>query len=102
MPIIHRADITPQRWLNTTGFPPDGREHFRELRAYGNRHAIFAPGSEWGIVHSDEHNATDFPFGTFNHLTHYVSERTGIPVGLVKLGMLGASLYFGSRFLKLR
>jgi hypothetical protein len=57
-----------------------------------NRHAVFETGAEWGTVHEDEHNATDFLVGTVNHLAKYTNERTGVPEGLAKLAivLLGA------------
>jgi hypothetical protein len=64
------------QWINTSGFPPDGKEHYRELKQYGNRHAIFELGAEWGSVHLDQYNATDFPSGTLNHLAKFANEKT--------------------------
>jgi hypothetical protein len=68
--------MTSERWVNSAGLPPDGREHFRELKQYGNRHVVFERNTEWGQIHIDEHNATDFPVGTVNNLAKYTNEKT--------------------------
>jgi hypothetical protein len=49
---------------------------------------VFAKGALLGEIHYDEHNATDFPVGTINHASKYVEEKTGIPKGLVVLGIV--------------
>ncbi|MFY3741912.1 MAG: hypothetical protein HMLIMOIP_002373 [Candidatus Nitrosomirales archaeon] len=88
--------------MNTTGFPPDGRDHYRERKEYGNRHAIFERGAEWGTAHYDEYNAIDFPNGTFNHAARYTSEKTGVSetaakvvlvaIGLIAVGLIASAL----------
>ncbi|MGI0016260.1 MAG: hypothetical protein ACREBU_22800 [Nitrososphaera sp.] len=93
MALIHRAEVLTNRWINTSGLPPDGKEHYRELRQYGNRHAILEPGAECGTVHFDQYNATDFPSGTLNHLAKFANEKTGIPEGAAKLGLTLLALY---------
>lgn len=100
MVFIHRSEIVPERWFNSTGLPPDGKEHFRERKEYGNRHAIFERGAQWGTVHVDDHNATDFPVGTVNHLAKYTSERTGMPEAVAKAGIALGAIYLGYRGLK--
>ena len=91
---IHRSEVADaDRWVNSTGLPPDGREHFRERKAYGNRHAVFEVGAEWGTVHVDEHNATDFPAGTVNHGAKWMNEQTGVPEGLAKLAIILLGAY---------
>jgi hypothetical protein len=98
---MHRLEVTDtRRWINSTGLPPDGRQHFRERAQYGNRHAVFEPGADWGIVHLDEHNATDFPVGTLNHAAKYANEKTGVSEPLAKVLIAGAALYLGYRGLK--
>ena len=91
--IIHRSEIDPTRWTNTTIFRLDGKEEFRELPQYGNRHAVFPRNQEWGEVHYDEHNATDFPVGTTRHLGKYTSVKTGLPENLATVGVALAGLY---------
>jgi hypothetical protein len=86
--------------MNTSGLPQDGKQHYRELKQYGNRHAIFEPGAEWGIVHIDQHNATDFPTGTLNHLAKFANEKTGIPESAAKIGIVLLGLYGAYRLLR--
>lgn len=90
--MIQRIDVQNARWLNTSVLRSDGREEFRELPRYGNRHAIFEQGLDIGNVHYDKHNALDFPEGTLNHISHYVEEKTGIPENLVKGGLVFGSI----------
>lgn len=98
--LIHRSEISPERWINTSYLRTDGREEFREKSKFGNRHAVFEIGSEWGEVHRDEHNATDFPVGTVNHAAKYAEEKTGIPQGLVALGIVLGAGYAAYKILK--
>lgn len=53
-----------------------------------------------GEIHWDEHNATDFPVGTVNHVAKYTEEKTGIPQGLVAIEITAAELYAGYKLLK--
>jgi len=89
--MIHRSEIIPEQWVDTSFARFDGRQEFREKPQYGNRHAIFNPGSDWGEVEVDEYNAADFPNGTLNHLSKYTEEKTAIPQEIAKVGIvLGA------------
>lgn len=97
---INRFEIRPDRWTDTTGFPPDGKEHFRELKRYGNRHAVFERGSIWGMVHQDLYNALDFPVGTLNHLAKYTHEKTGISESVAKIGITALAVYGAFRLFK--
>lgn len=97
---IHRSQIDSSRWQNTSIFRLDGKEEYRELSHYGNRHAVFSPGAEWGEVHEDKHNATDFPSGTLDHLALYTNEQTGVPQGIAKVALAAAGLYAGYKILK--
>jgi hypothetical protein len=81
------------RWLGDLRF--DGKEGFREVGQYGNRHAVFDQGAEWGEVHHDQYNATSFPTGTINHLAKWSKEQTGASEGFFRL--LGwAGLFYGT------
>lgn len=100
MKYVHRSEMTSERWVNSTGLPPDGREHFRGLKQYGNRHSVFERNTEWGQIHIDEHNATDFPVGTVNHLAKYTNEKTGAPKNLAKAAIVLGALYLGYRGLR--
>jgi hypothetical protein len=97
---ISRGEITPDRWMNTTGFPPDGREHFRELSQYGNRHAVLERGADWGIIHHDQYNPTDFPVGTLNHLAKYANEKTGVPEMMARVGIAALTVYAAYRLFR--
>jgi len=96
--MLHRSEITSDRWIDTSFIRTDGKEEFREKPEYGNQHAVFESDTEWGEVHVDEYNAADFPFGTIDHLSKYTEERTGVPEtiarGVIVLGglILGAKL----------
>lgn len=46
--IIHGSEITSERWIYTSYLRSDGKEEFREKKEFGNRHAVFEKGSEWG------------------------------------------------------
>lgn len=100
MTYVYRSEMTPERWVNSTGLPPDGREHFRELKQYGNRHVVFERNAEWGQIHIDEYNATDFPVRTVNHLAKYTNEKTGVPENLAKAAIVFGALYLGYRGLR--
>lgn len=88
MTFIHRSEITKERWTDTSRLRTDGKEEFREKAKYGNRHAVFVKGALLGEVHYDQYNVTDIPVGTINHASTYVEEKTGIPKGLVALGIV--------------
>jgi hypothetical protein len=93
MNVIHRSQINTTQWIDTSVFAFDGKEHFRERKEYGNRHAIFEKGASMGTVHIDEHNATDVPVGTFNHVAKYTHEKTGIPEAAAKVALGGLALF---------
>ena len=94
--MIHRSEINSSRWVETTILRNDGLEEFREKPQYGNRHAVFEQGSDWGEIHYDKHNALDFPIGTTNHLAKYIEEKTGIAENRVKTGIIvGGIIGFG-------
>lgn len=97
---IHRSEIDLNRWTDTSIFRSDGKEEFRELPQYGNRHVVFPRNQEWGEVHYDEHNATDFPAGTLRHLGKYTNEKTGIPEDLATVGIGLAGIYGLYKLLK--
>ena len=97
---ISRYEITKGRWTNTSYFRTDGKEEFRELAKYGNRHAIFEKNSQIGYVHIDKFNATDIPLGTINHASNYVEEKTGVPRELVILGGIALVLFTGYKTAK--
>jgi len=97
---ISRFEMTPDQWANTTGFPPDGKEHFRELKQYGNRHAVFERGGTFGMVHCDQYNALDFPVGTLNHLAKYTNEKTGISENAARIGIAALAIYGAYRLFK--
>jgi len=98
--IIHRSQITNERWIDTSFLRSDVKEEFRERAKFGNRHAIFKKGSQWGYVHVDKHNATDFPSGTLNHAALYTNEQTGISEDIAKIGILGIGIYAAYKILK--
>ncbi len=97
---IYRFEIIEGQWKDTSYFRTDGKEEFRELEQYGNRHAIFEKDSQIGYVHIDKFNATDFSSGTINHASNYVEEETGIPKGLVTLGGIALGLFAGYKAVK--
>jgi len=95
---IHISEIlsVPNRWIKTKDW--FDKIEYRELEKFGNRHAVFEDGSEWGEVHYDEYNATSFPIGTVNHLAKWGNEETGLPEnGLRLVGWLGL-IYAGKKF----
>ena len=100
MELIHKSEITKERWTNTSYLRNDGKEEFREKAQFGNRHAVFVKSAEWGEVHYDEHNATDVPVGTIMHAAKYTEEKTGIPKGLAALGIAFGLGYVGYKALK--
>ena len=87
MKTISRNEINNSRWINTSIIRLDGKEEFRELKEYGDRHAVFDVNSQIGYVHNDEYNVTNFPLGTINHFSNYVEEKTGIPKTWVEVGL---------------
>ena len=91
--LINRSQISGERWLDTRFLRLDEKEEYRERPQYGNQHAIFENDSEWGYVHTDKHNATDFPNGTLDHASLYVNEQTGISETIAKIGIIAISLY---------
>jgi len=94
MQMIGRLEIMQEfgtRWLGDFRF--DGKEGFREIEPYGNRHAVFDYGADWGYVHNDQYNATSFPTGTVYHLAKWGNEKTGISEGLLRITGWGALLY---------
>lgn len=102
MDIIFRNDVEgyPEHWMNTSGVRPDDKEEYRERKEFGNRHVIFENGALYGIVHHDKYNATDFPVGTVQHVSNYTEEKTGIPAGLVTLGIIAVSAFLGYQAIK--
>jgi hypothetical protein len=93
MTVIIRSQINSKQWVDTSGLALDGKDHFRERKQYGNRHAIFEIGALKGTVHVDEHNATDVPVGTFNHLAKYTHEKTGISETAARMAIGGLALF---------
>ncbi|MEO9306699.1 MAG: hypothetical protein ABI342_00125 [Nitrososphaera sp.] len=94
MEYISRSEIMREygtKWLGDLRF--DGKEGFREVEKYGNRHAVFEQGAEWGEVHYDQYNATTFPPGTVNHLAKWGHEQTGINERLLRWVGWGALFY---------
>jgi hypothetical protein len=100
MNMIHRSEITKERWTDTSYLRNDGKEEFREKAKYGNRHAVFVKGALLGEIHYDKYNATDIPVGTINHASNYVEEKTSIPKGLVALGIVLGLGYIGYKTIK--
>jgi len=94
--MIHRSEVMTERWTETSIIRSDGLEEFREKPEYGNRHAIFEPGADWGEIHFDEHNALDFPNGTIDHLAKYTEEKTDIPEKWAKAGIVIGGLALGA------
>lgn len=90
----------PEQWVDTSYLRSDGKTEYREKKEYGNRHAVFDIGAFWGSIHIDQHNATDIPVGTTKHLSNYVEEKTGIPQGLVTLGVIAVGLFAGYKAIK--
>ena len=97
---IYRNQITKEKWIDTSYLRTDDKEEFRERAKYGNRHAVFEKGSQVGYAHIDKFNATDIPIGTINHTSNYVEEKTGIPQGLVALGVVALGLFAGYKAIK--
>ena len=102
MEIIFREYVQgyPVRWMDTSGVRSDSREEYRERKEFGNRHTIFEKGSLFGEVHYDKYNATDFPVGTVQHVSQYTEEKTGIPAGLVTLGIVLGTAFLGYKAIK--
>jgi len=97
---IHRSEINSEVWIDTSLFAADGREHFREKKQFGNRHAVFDKGSDRGTVHYDQYNATDFPTGTVNHLANFMSQRTGANEDLGRIAIWLAGGYLAYRAIR--
>ena len=102
MDIILRNNVEghPERWMNTSDVRSDSKEEYRERKQFGNRHVIFEKGVLFGEVHHDKYNATDFPVGTVQHVSNYTEEKTGIPAGLVTLGIVVVSAFLGYKAIK--
>lgn len=97
--MIHVSEILNEyeKWIMTHNSLE--KIEYRELEKFGNRHAVFSDGSEWGAVHYDEFNATSFPIGTINHLAKWENEQTGLPEEVLRLvGWVGL-LYAGKKVL---
>ena len=90
---ISRAEILNEidHWFYYENL--EGKEVFREIEKYGNRHTVFEKNENFGIVHHDQYNATTFPTGTINHLAKWSNEKTGIDEGLARLALWGIGLY---------
>lgn len=98
---IYEILSQPDRWENTSNYRLDGKIEYREKKEYGNRHAVFdSIYSEWGEVHIDEFNATNFPIGTVRHVSKYVEEKTGIPEWLISIATGALAIYVGYKALK--
>lgn len=97
---IHISEISNERWEDTSFARFDSKLEFREKPKFGNRHAVFNNGSEWGEVHFDEYNALDFPKGTVDHLAKYTEEKTSIPKELAKVVLVAGGIYAGYKILK--
>ena len=92
--------MIPSRWIETSIVRTDGKREFRERPKFGNRHAVFLLGSEWGEVHEDKFNALDFPNGTVDHLSKYTEEKTGIPEIIAKGAIIVGGLVVGAKLLQ--
>jgi len=100
MQVISRSEILQEigHWIYYENI--EGKEVFRELEKYGNRHAVFDKGAEYGYIHHDQHNATSFPTGTINHLAKWANEKTGVNKGLAKLVLWGLGSFVGYKAIK--
>ena len=100
--MITRQEVKehPERWMKTSWLRLDGKEEYRERKEFGNRHVIFERGTLFGEIHYDKYNATDFPVGTVQHTSNYTEEKTGIPAGLVTLGIIAVSAFLGYKAIK--
>ncbi len=100
MQVISRSEILQEidHWICYENI--EGKEVFRELEKYGNRHLVFDKGAEYGYIHYDQHNATSFPIGTINHLAKWANEKTGVNEGLGKLVLWGLGIYAGYKAIK--
>jgi hypothetical protein len=90
----------PEQWDNTSHYRLDGKTEYREKIEFGNRHAVFEIDSSWGEFHVDQYNATDFPYGSINHASKWVEEKTGIPKDIVTVLGIIAAVYVGYKTLK--
>lgn len=71
-----RKQILSELWTRWIPDPRlDGKEAYRELSKYGNLHVVFEKGSEVGLAHWDQINATSQPI---SHLARFIHEKTGI------------------------
>jgi len=102
MELILRRNVKayPERWINTSWSRTDGKMEYRERKEFGNRHVIFEKWALFGVVHHDKYNATNFPVGTVQHISNYTEEKTGIPAGLVTLGIIAVSAFLGYKAIK--
>lgn len=102
MEIISRKNVEGHsvRWMNTSGIRSDNKEEYRERKEFGNRHVIFENRALYGAIHHDKYNATDFPVGTVQHVSKYTEEKTGIPAGLVTLGIVAVTAFLGYKTIK--
>ena len=94
---IHISEILneSEKWVMTRNW--FGKTEYRELENFGDRHAVFENGSEWGTVHYDQYNATSFPTGTINHLAKWENEETGLDERLLRLAGWAGLLYLGKK-----
>jgi|APSaa5957512535_1039671.scaffolds.fasta_scaffold476233_1 hypothetical protein len=94
---IHISEILNEleKWVLTRNW--FGKTEYRELEKFGDRHAVFENGSEWGTIHYDQYNATSFPVGTVNHLAKWGNEETGLDEGLLRLAGWAGLLYLGKK-----
>ena len=97
---IDEVRSNPDQWTDTSYLRFDGKTEYRENKKYGNRHAVFDNGQFWGTVHTDQHNATDVPFGTVRHFSKYVEEKTSVPQILTEGIIAGFALYAGYKTTK--
>lgn len=93
METISRSEIMNEidHWFRYENL--EGKEVFRELEKFGNRHTVFEKNVDYGLVHLDQYNATSFPTGTVNHVAKWTNENTGIDEGLARLALWGIGLY---------
>lgn len=98
MDFIHRSEIIQElgtRWIADIRL--DGKEAYRELPQFGNRHVVFEGSSDFGHVHWDQYNAISQPI---SHLSKWGNEKTGINEGFLRLFGYGLALYGGYKLAK--
>lgn len=98
MDYIHRSEIIRElgtRWVADIRL--DGKEAYRELPHFGNRHVVFGYGSDYGYVHWDQYNAISQPI---SHLAKWGNETTGISETALRLLGYGLALYGGYKLAK--